>query len=292
MTISVTANAVANYSELSQIQRQFEAHRWIYAKTMPQNPHFYTLRRDWAREAGGDEAFVEVVKFIRACGHDDPFGGRIYRALDLNGFHYWTMGAPLDETILINRKEIRRYAEYDGIAPLYDGWWNGEDARIETEEVLKLLGYRGGSVLDVGCGTGLFLDFHPFAASDYLGLDPSMEMLYRLQGKHPGAAVRPWTFEEFAGHPAPGQKFDVIVSLFGAAAYIEPHALARIPQMLSPGGRFFLMFYAPGYVPQSDRLSGTFLKHFGDAWHCTLRAERLSWGNYVIAQGGAECATS
>lgn len=271
----------ATYAQIAEIQSRFALQEWIYAKTMPRNPHHYALRKNW----GDDADFEATVRFIREYGHDDPFGGKIYRAFDLNGFHYWTMGAPLGETILINRKEIRRASEYDALASAYDGWWSDPEGQRATDEVLQRLDYRGGSVLDVGSGTGLLLDNG--CPANYVGLDPSQGMIERLLQKHPTAWVLPWNFEEFAGAPQVGQKFDLVVSLFGAASYIDPPALARVPQMLTPRGRFFWMFYAPDYVPRTDFLSGRFLKHFGAAWRNFLPSRVTRWGDYEIAEGGA-----
>ena len=78
---------------------------WIFAKSMPQNPHWYTLREGWRR----DEDFVAVVEGIRARGYDHRwYDGKVYRQFNGgDGFMYWTMGAPVEETILINRKATR-----------------------------------------------------------------------------------------------------------------------------------------------------------------------------------------
>lgn len=78
-----------------------ERSRWIFAKTMPQNSHHYTLRSDTS-----DSEFEDAVTYIRANGHMEMFAGQPYKALHLNGYKYWTMGAPLVITILINRKVL------------------------------------------------------------------------------------------------------------------------------------------------------------------------------------------
>lgn len=75
--------------------------RWQFAKTMPENPHEYTLKK-W----GNPEMFDRVVMYIREHGYDDWFKGRKYIALNVGEHKYWTMGASLDQTILINRKEL------------------------------------------------------------------------------------------------------------------------------------------------------------------------------------------
>lgn len=74
---------------------------WVFAKTMPANPHWYTLR------ARGDAAdFERAVIDIRASGTTRLFQEREYTCYEFEGWRYWSMGAPVHETILINRARI------------------------------------------------------------------------------------------------------------------------------------------------------------------------------------------
>ena len=75
--------------------------RWTYAKTMPKFPHAYTVR-EWNDEA----SFEEFIRYILGHGElrKEYFWKRIY--LDLGGWYYWTMGAPIEETTIINRARI------------------------------------------------------------------------------------------------------------------------------------------------------------------------------------------
>ncbi len=77
-------------------------HRWIFAKTMPENPHEYTLRNTWK----DDQDFVDLVKLIREEGIKEKYKKSYYTVLYINDHKYWTMGAPLDVTILINRAKV------------------------------------------------------------------------------------------------------------------------------------------------------------------------------------------
>lgn len=81
------------------ILEKLEKASYRYAYTMPQWPHHYTLRKTWEK----DEDFVEAVNYIREHGVPEMFGRhrRIY--LYHKGYKYWTMGNPIDQTILINR---------------------------------------------------------------------------------------------------------------------------------------------------------------------------------------------
>ncbi len=82
--------------------------RWTFAKTMPENPHWYTVRQ-WQPDR--QEEFEEFVRLLRKYGSDEVFGGKLYRYLDLDAFHYWTMGAPLSGTTVINRKPLPQEGE-------------------------------------------------------------------------------------------------------------------------------------------------------------------------------------
>ena len=76
----------------------FDSHPWTFAKTMPDNPHEYTLRRDWE-----PDDFNWAVKYLRAHSKPFQFRGNTYQVFFYDGFRYWTMGAPVEKTILINR---------------------------------------------------------------------------------------------------------------------------------------------------------------------------------------------
>jgi hypothetical protein len=87
-----------------EIRDFIAAHKWTFAKSMPKTPHEYTLRRN----ARDDAEFVAVVQEIRRRGEQRFFGSRPYVYFDLGEYEYWTMGAPLGETILINRAKKKR----------------------------------------------------------------------------------------------------------------------------------------------------------------------------------------
>jgi len=71
---------------------------WRYAKTMPDWPHNYIVRRNV------DEGmFVKIVEHIRAHGYDGSFYARPIVYFDEDGYTYWTMGEPIAETTIINR---------------------------------------------------------------------------------------------------------------------------------------------------------------------------------------------
>jgi hypothetical protein len=71
---------------------------WTFAKTMPEWPHEYLVR-----DRVDKKLFVRLVEHIRAHGREGRFYQRAITYYDEAGLVYWTMGAPLPETIIINR---------------------------------------------------------------------------------------------------------------------------------------------------------------------------------------------
>tara|TARA_R110000803_G_scaffold28011_8_gene65119 strand:- start:8281 stop:8832 length:552 start_codon:yes stop_codon:yes gene_type:complete len=135
------------------------------------------------------------------------------------------------------------HAPYDALAATYDELFSDPSSLEENHDVMRRIGYSEGSVLDIGCGTGLFLDHHK--PDGYLGVDPSAGMLAALHEKHPEAMVTNCTFEDYI----PSDRYDLIVSLFGSISYVDPKSFNKITRSLSPGGRVFLMFYRNDYEP-------------------------------------------
>lgn len=76
---------------------------FYFAHTMPENPHEYCAKRDM-----NPETFVAVVEHIRQYGYKRKYRGSAYIQYDIGEWFYWTMGFPIEQTILINRKHISR----------------------------------------------------------------------------------------------------------------------------------------------------------------------------------------
>ena len=92
--------------------------RWTYAKTMPAWPHEYLVR-----ERVNGELFVCLVMHIRTNGYDGRFYQQTLRYYDENGWVYWTMGAPIDATTIINRCRKEQSFDYraaHGMLPTKD----------------------------------------------------------------------------------------------------------------------------------------------------------------------------
>lgn len=91
------------FDEKDMTEQEFkdfvQAHEWVYAKTMPANPHCYVVK-DKCRDL---VEFYRAVLYIRKHGKMRRFFRKGYTYYDMQPFTYWTMGNPLEQTKIINR---------------------------------------------------------------------------------------------------------------------------------------------------------------------------------------------
>ncbi|MCY0971042.1 hypothetical protein [Chryseobacterium wangxinyae] len=96
----------AGHNNLSDeyVGETLEQAEFIFAKTLPENPHHYTLRKDF----GNDEKFLSIVRHIRYFGMLEEFGGMIFRCFYWKNYKYHTHPFDiLDVNVdLINRHRI------------------------------------------------------------------------------------------------------------------------------------------------------------------------------------------
>jgi hypothetical protein len=82
---------------IDEIREYVKSVRW---QTAQDGSHSYTLAK-WYPEVAA--MFYAFVWFIRKNGYIEMFRDVPYICFDVDDYRYWTMGAPLHETILINR---------------------------------------------------------------------------------------------------------------------------------------------------------------------------------------------
>lgn len=75
-----------------------DAEKWTFAKTMPEWPHEYLVR-----ERVDALLFEALVHHIRRHGLEQRFYHRVLVYFEQDGLLYWTMGEPVEETMIINR---------------------------------------------------------------------------------------------------------------------------------------------------------------------------------------------
>ena len=206
----------------------------------------YTLRNEWK-----SSKFTDACRYIRTHGYPYEFYGKTYIQLDINQHFYWTMGAPAEETTLINRKRKDFTKGYPpDLAADYDKIYSRKKYLDEDKVLFKKIGDVSDlDVLDIGCGTGLFLQHK--RPKTYTGIDPSPWMLQQLQEKSliDNMEGKYQVFPAYL-HSFVGGRYDLVVCLYGSGNYLTEAELLRLPMLLKPGGRCILMLGGTDYTPE------------------------------------------
>ena len=106
-----------------ELREFIESCKWTFAKTMPEWPHEYIVR-----EKVDKVLFEALVRHIRQYGFEGRFYQRVLTYFAEDGLLYWTMGAPIEETTIINRcKEKGSYENR-----LRNGILTNNNQRAET----------------------------------------------------------------------------------------------------------------------------------------------------------------
>ena len=170
-------------------------------------------------------------------------------------------------------------AEYACDAARYDRRWANYLDRT-TRVVLDRLDVRSGErILDVGCGTGLFLErlHRAVPGARLAGVDPVPEMLAIARRRLP--TLRPddtADLREAAAERLPfaDGEFDAVVSTSVFHYVRRPEAaLAEMRRVLRPGGRLVLTDWSGDFL--TCRLIGVYLRLQGRALHRIYRAGEM-----------------
>jgi hypothetical protein len=82
--------------------------KWTFAKTYARTwPHEYIVQ-----DRVDEDLFVQLVRHIRAYGYEGNFYTRRITYYDEDGMVYWTMGAPIEETTIVNRCKKEQTYDY------------------------------------------------------------------------------------------------------------------------------------------------------------------------------------
>ena len=85
-----------------EILHFIEQSRWHADRTMPELPHQYVVIH-WRPEQ--QRVFERFARFIQEQGQKGRSATESPCYCELDGWKYWTAGAPADETIIINRSK-------------------------------------------------------------------------------------------------------------------------------------------------------------------------------------------
>lgn len=104
---------------------------WTFAKTMPFAPHEYIVKDKCPLTT---EEFEYFVSMQREYGVKERWGKYNHPYLYIDDYKYWTMGAPMEETTVINRAKT---SAVNDVHQLYEGIYNrGEKTMDYVDEYI------------------------------------------------------------------------------------------------------------------------------------------------------------
>jgi ubiquinone/menaquinone biosynthesis C-methylase UbiE len=146
---------------------------------------------------------------------------------------------------------------YDRLARTYDGHFQRRLDRAEDAVLHRFVGEIDGlSVLDVGCGTGHFLDDRPdIRTFGYVGVDASTRMLGVAREKHPSHLFLLGLAEDLPH--LEGDPYDLAICLWAFPYFQDGDAALReMEGAVQPGGTIIVMAYTRRYAARASHISG------------------------------------
>lgn len=134
-----------------------ENETWTFAKTYAKTwPHEYLVR-----DRVDKDLFLQLVSHIRDHGYQGTFFSKPIMYFDESGMVYWTMGAPVEETTIINRclkeqsyeykrdhgklpdQQVQEAHEKDDAHPVAQMlWYPAEISEVQFICALRFAGYE------------------------------------------------------------------------------------------------------------------------------------------------------
>jgi ubiquinone/menaquinone biosynthesis C-methylase UbiE len=152
--------------------------------------------------------------------------------------------------------ELDVHRIFDRVASVYDTGWLQRALYVALQEqaLAELRAHQPGSVLDVGCGTGIFAarlerDLEGVAVA---GCDISAGMLAEAAGR---SRTVGWVRGDSARLPVRTAGVDAVVSTQAFHFFDQPAAWAEFHRVLTPGGHALVGMINPKTPAGSRRLS-------------------------------------
>lgn len=171
--------------------------------------------------------------------------------------------------------------------------------------LLRQLPERLGAALDLGCGTGAFSRLLAARAECVVGLDLSAEMLTRARAESADFPNLRFEQQDFLRWQAPPGSFDAIVSIATLHHLPLVETLARLRDLLAPGGTLVVLDLVRDATPLDFARSALAVPlNLWRCWHYTgaLRepaAVRAAWDAHIehdryasLAELRAACAVA
>jgi SAM-dependent methyltransferase len=160
-------------------------------------------------------------------------------------------------------------ARYDGVADWYEGIFRGSRLEeLQLEAVRRLLGTGRGTVLDVGCGTGVYTEAIAQWGWAVHGVDISEDMLRYARAR--GLDV---VHADATALPFDNDSFDAVVSMWTHTDVDDFPALTReVARVLRATGSFVYMGAHPCFVgPHSRFVEGRGVPELHPGYRSTAR---------------------
>lgn len=166
-------------------------------------------------------------------------------------------------------------------APVYDNTF-GAITRAGRARAVKYINARGGSVLEVGVGTGLSLRNYQ-KHLDVTGIDFSPEMLAKARRKvteHRLTQVTSLRQMDARALDFPDASFDTVVAMYLVPVVPDPElVVAEMARVCKPGGEVLIVNHfarAEGVLARVERGFAPFADLLG--WHSDFSMQRvLRW---------------
>ena len=221
---------------------------WTWAKTYVSLPHEYIVR---GRCGLNDQEFEYLVQAQREQGVTEQWHKYNFPYLYIDGYKYWTMGDPIENTTIINRQKV--FSEFDNIGVMED--IQSESLYNQVSQMFNTT-FPNRDVYEVGCGTGVTFERFNIEPTHYRGVDPSKKAIEQFKQSHPELSNRLFvnSFEESVNYWSKGSA--VVLATFGAASYFM-HQYLEI--LANSGQEYFLMFYLEDYCPEQFKSMHQFI---------------------------------
>jgi len=144
------------------------------------------------------------------------------------------------------RSFISPRIRYNTLAEHYDDHYSGSMGKAEEVVSFSYISpYVGNSILDVGCGTSLILEY--FNPDFYYGIDLSVLMIEKAKVKFPNAHYASRNFEQpFMLNV--GNLYDTVICWYALSYSLNPRqTLFEISNHLAPKGKAIFGLQAPSY---------------------------------------------